>query len=272
MNATFIIGTYCWIDDTLKAIGHRDHHHVRVTTAEILTIAVVSAKYFQNHHERAVGVMRLLGYIPRLSVSRFNRRVHQAWDLMADILALWSQERSEAQTAYVIDTMPLPVCHKSRAEQCRKTPQVKGYLGRCSAKSEWFFGWRLHWVCDGSGFPIAFDLVPAVWHELTTLQVLIADLPAGSHVFGDGAYVSWDEESLAALIDIRIISKPHKRQKRQLLPWQETQLRRMRSRIESQHSVLEKMGVQRLHAVTAEGFAIKVYASLMTLALDILID
>jgi hypothetical protein len=38
---------------------------------------MVAAKYFQNHHERALVVMQGLGYLPKLSLSRFNRRLHE---------------------------------------------------------------------------------------------------------------------------------------------------------------------------------------------------
>ncbi len=271
MNALYIIGTYCSLDDTLNAIGHRDHHHARVSTAEILTIAIMSAKYFQNHHERAVGILVMLGYVPRLSVSRFNRRVHQASELLSDILEWWGQQQATSRY-YVADTMPLPVCHKVRAEACQKIPQVKGYIGRCSAKREWFCGWRLHWICDKKGFPISFDLVPAVWHELTTLQLLICALPDGASLYGDGAYISHDHQAMALRADIHIIPETHERLLWQNTAFEHAQLKKYRSKIESQHSVLEKMGVQRLHAVTPEGFGVKVYASLAVLALNILLD
>lgn len=269
MNATFIIRTYVLIDDTLKAMGFRDHHHARISTAEILTVAVVAAKYFQNHHERALSVLILTRYIPRLSLSRFNRRLHQAFDLLHDLLAFWAQLRLTTGH-YVVDTMPLPACKKVRAESCRKIPAVKGFIGRISAKNEWFCGWRLHWLCDASGFPIAFDIVPAVWHELNTLQNLIADLPPGASVYGDGAYVSAHHQLLARLAGIRIIPQTHPAMYYQISPAQRKRLTKLRSRIEAQHSVLEKMGVQRLHAVTQQGFGIKVYVSLLTLALNCL--
>ena len=64
--------------DSLKAMGWHDHHHATLTTAEILTVAITAAKYFHNHHERALQVLYLTGYIPRLSVSRFNRRLCSA--------------------------------------------------------------------------------------------------------------------------------------------------------------------------------------------------
>jgi hypothetical protein len=269
MDALFIIKTYCLLDDTLKVMGHRDHHHAAISTAEILTVGLIAAKYFQNHHERTLYVLCQLGYLPHMSVSRFNRRWHQAWNLLTDMLDYWSSQRVTV-SHYVVDAMPVPVCRMYYADQCRKIPQTPGYIGRNAAKKQWFCGWRLHWVCDIEGFPIAFDLVPALWHELTPLQLLLTSLPEGSFVFGDGAYISREHEILAFLGGIRLIPERHMQMNHQNPEWQMLKLKRYRAKIESQHGVLETMGVQRLRAVTPAGFALKVYASLAVLAVNLM--
>ncbi|MEP7287514.1 MAG: hypothetical protein ABI947_17285 [Chloroflexota bacterium] len=76
MNDTYIVTAYVVIDDILKGYGFRDDCRVTGTAAEILTVGVIAAKYFQNHHERAVCVMTRLGNVMGVSVSRFNRRLH----------------------------------------------------------------------------------------------------------------------------------------------------------------------------------------------------
>lgn len=72
MDDTFIVSTYCIISDTLEQLGHRTHKLAQLKDAEILTVAVVAAKYFHNHQERALWVMIRLGYIRALSISRYN--------------------------------------------------------------------------------------------------------------------------------------------------------------------------------------------------------
>lgn len=54
MNDTYIVTAYCLIADILTAYGHEDDKRARVSGAEVLLVAVVAAKYFQNHHERAL--------------------------------------------------------------------------------------------------------------------------------------------------------------------------------------------------------------------------
>jgi hypothetical protein len=57
MNDTYIVTAYVVIDDVLKAYGFVDDSRATGTAAEILTVGVIAAKYFQNHHERALCVM-----------------------------------------------------------------------------------------------------------------------------------------------------------------------------------------------------------------------
>ena len=49
------------IDETMRALGHRSHGLAQVSDAEVLTVAVVAAKYFANRHERALQVMHGCG-------------------------------------------------------------------------------------------------------------------------------------------------------------------------------------------------------------------
>lgn len=269
MDALYIVTVYVVLDDSLKALGYRDDSRSQVSTAEILTVAVLAARYFNNHHERALCILQMVGAIPRLSISRFNRRLHQASGVLHAALQQLSQQRA-AQTLYLVDTLPLPFCHLVRSARCTKV-QGKHFLGLCSAKHEWFYGLRLHWICDRSGFPIACDLLPAATHELFALPYLASDLPANACLVGDGAYIS---ATLLTLLrqsgDLHLVAQHHAHMTRPNTP-DELTLLAQRSRIETAHSLLEKMGLQRLQAHTLAGFALKVLASLFALACNLLL-
>jgi hypothetical protein len=270
MDALYIVTVYVVLDDSLKAMGHRDDCRAQISSAEVLTVAVLAARYFNNHHERALCILQLIGAIPPLSVSRFNRRLHQAQTLLDEVFSSLMQQHPP-QSLYIIDTTPLPVCRTIRAQRCKKL-RGKHYLGRCSAKREWFYGLRLHWVCDGAGFPVAFDLLPATAHELLSTPYLLSDLPPNACVLGDGAYISAEMEILLYQTGtIHLISQRHKRMKIPNTPSELTLLKTRRSIIETAHSLLEKMSVQRLQARTLTGFALKVVASLFALACNFLI-
>ncbi len=88
MNDDFIVPVYVVIDETMRALAHRSHPLAQISDAEVLAVAVVAAKYFHNHHERALHVLQLGRYLSgRLSTSRLNRRLHA--------LAAWFRLRLE---------------------------------------------------------------------------------------------------------------------------------------------------------------------------------
>lgn len=264
MNDTYIVTVYVVIDDFLKVMKYQSDGRTRVSAAEILTIAVVAAKYFQNHHERAVGVLHRLGYVSKISVSRFNRRLHALRDYLEWLISGVGEVFRYGQV-FILDTLPIPVCQVVRANRCRKV-QGKSYRGYCAAKAEPFFGWYLHLVCDAFGVPVAFDLLPARWDELVPVQYLLAALPAGSQVVADKGYVSAYDCFLALGYGHITLIPQYRRNMADLRPDEQTTLLNYRSRIETVNSQLEKMGIQRLHARTHPGFCLKVLASLLALA------
>jgi hypothetical protein len=74
MDAEWIISVFVIIDDTLKALNHQTHYHATVSDAEILTVPVVAAKYFNNNHKLTLGLWGQMHYLRhQLDLSRFNR-------------------------------------------------------------------------------------------------------------------------------------------------------------------------------------------------------
>ena len=262
MSDDFIVPVYVVIDETMRALGHRSHCLAQISDAEVLTVAVVAAKYFQNHHERALQVMQLGRYLSgTLSTSRFNRRLHAlaAWlRLMLDTLGeLFAQGE-----VFLLDSMPVPVCRRARARRSRKL-SGRDFCGYCAAKREPFFGWRLHLICTTVGVPVAFDLVPGGLHDLTPIHELTYALPEGASVYGDKAYNAADDEAtILADTGVRLVPL-HKANMRPNRWADKRALRAWRKRIETLYSQLEQMGVQRLHARTNPGLELKVQASLL---------
>ena len=264
MNDDYIVPVYVMIDDVLRLMNYQDDVRATMSAAEVLTVAVVAARFFQNHHERALCILQKLGDIPRLSVSRFNRRLHALQELLWQVTQVLS-DIFAAGSVYIIDTLPLPVCKRVRAQRCKKV-QGEAFWGYCAAKDEFFFGWQLHLLCDAQGVPVAFDILPARWDELTIVQDLLAVLPAGSSVVADKGYISDQDQQLSYIHGtVRLI--PKQRRNMRGNSREDAQLiRQHRSMIETVNSQLEKMGVQRLHARTIPGFMLKLLSSLTALS------
>ena len=167
--------------------------------------------------------------------------------------------------AFIIDSLPLPVCKRVRAGRCQKV-RGRDYCGYCAAKKEKFFGWRLHLVCTPNGIPVSFEVLPAAYHDLTPVHELTVLLSPGASVFGDKGYISEpDAASILAETGVRLVSARRKN----MTPnsWADDyDLTHYRKRIETLNSQLEAMGIQHLHARTNAGFDLKTWASLLALA------
>ena len=264
MDDDFIVTVYVVLDETMRALEHRDHPLAVVSDAEVLTVAVVAAKHFQNHHALALATLQRQGYLSgALSASRLNRRLHALADwfrLIQETLA----ELLATGDCFLIDSAPIPACKRARAGRCR-TVRGRAYCGACPAKREKVFGWRLHLVCTLDGLPVAFDLLPAGLHDLTPIYELTAGLPEGATVYGDKGYNSApDERWLWEHDELRLVPQ----RKKNMWPneWEDAvALHEERRRIETVFSQLAAMGVERLHVRSVAGLELKVHASLLAL-------
>lgn len=273
MDDVEIITAYCIISDTMHKLGHNSHPLATLTDAEVLTVAVVSAMYFHNNHERTLFVMYHMHYLSKpLSTSRFCRRVHSLAQWLEYITELVGQLFAKGE-AFIIDSLPVPVCKSARAYRCRKLlgPYSGAYFGRCAAKKWTFFGWRLHLICTPDRVPVYFQMLPASFHDLTPIYELTFGLPDGACVYADKGYISaGTKRALRPTVrrphGVKLVAKHRKGMKdNSFEEWCGLRLYPRQS-IETANSQLVSMGIQQLHARTDQGFAIKVLASLLALA------
>src|SRR5215211_2032351 len=266
MDADWIITVFVLIDTLMERVGHQSDVRAQVPDSEVILIAVAAASSFQNHHERAVCILRETRYLSGgIDVTRFNRRLQKLADWLAFIATTLGEVLLEGEV-FVIDSLPLPVCRRVRARRCKKV-RGRAYCGWCAAKKEKFFGWRLHLICTPSGVPVSFQLVPAAFHDLTPIHELAVVLPPNARLFGDKAYNSAsDEASILDETGVRLI--PVRRATMQPHAWflDEIELRDYRHTIETVNSQCEKMGLERLYARTNPGFELKVLASIISLS------
>jgi hypothetical protein len=74
-----IVAVYTICDDFLIAQGHQDHPLAQMSDAEVMTTALIAARYFGGNQHTACAALQTLGYIPNmLRHSRYNRRSLQS--------------------------------------------------------------------------------------------------------------------------------------------------------------------------------------------------
>ncbi|MBA2691752.1 MAG: IS982 family transposase, partial [Rubrobacter sp.] len=68
-----ITTTYCLCEEVLEAMGHRDDPQARLSTAEVMTIALTASAFFGGNVERSRLFLSEHGYMgSMISKSRLN--------------------------------------------------------------------------------------------------------------------------------------------------------------------------------------------------------
>jgi hypothetical protein len=265
-----IITLYCFFDELLKALGHKDDPQAQLSTAEVMTIAIVAAEFFTGNQQKALDFLTSHGYIKPFSKSRFNRRLHQIpetlWQLALFVLAQTHQE-TNPERVHVVDTFPMPVCHNIRIKRC-KLYRDEAFRGYCASKKQYYFGLKVCVIVTEAGEPVELVLVPGSTADINALRSMDLNVPEGSEIFGDCGFL--DREFEAALDEeagLRLVVPRRSNMKDQLDGCLEYVCRFCRKRVETTFSQLTERLARSIHAVTPRGFELKIMLTVLALSL-----
>lgn len=265
-----IIALYCIVDDMLKGLRHREDSRIRVSDSEVITTAFVAVLYFGGHLDNARSFMKLKGYVPKmLDKSRYSRRLHRLSELLLTIFFQLGQHLKDLAGAsdYVLDSFPVAVCQNVRIQRCRIL-KGKQWHGRCASLAQFFYGVRVQ-VLTWKGVPVEFCLMPGRENDYGVLQRLPFHVAPESAIYMDASYthyqtedVAFEAEALHLMIGRRGNSiRPDSPSRRFL---KET----MRKRIETTFSELKAKMLRSIHAVTQQGFLLKVALFVIAFAFE----
>ncbi|HEX8130432.1 MAG TPA: IS982 family transposase [Pyrinomonadaceae bacterium] len=262
---------YCIIDDLLKQSGHTEDVRCELSDAEVITTALVAARYFGGNLEHSRSFLRETGLMPRmLSRSRLNRRLHRVADLAHMLFHQLGAVLKEASVSsrYLLDSFPVAVCDNIRISRSRL---VRGeqFRGRSAAHRRYFYGVRVQVVTTEEGIPVELAFLPGHASDVRALEVLPLCLPTGSEVFMDSGYTDYGAEDAAREFDDVTFSVQRKRNsKRGDEPWRAYYKQLMRKRIETVFSQIKGMFPRHIHATSFRGFLLKVSLFVIAFAID----
>lgn len=271
---TEIIIIYCLVDEMLTAMDYRDDPQAQMTSAEVMTTAIVAGRYFGGNCEHARALLGEHGYIRRmLSRSRLNRRLHAIplglWQSCLSMLGRVFQQRN--QTAeYIIDSVPVPVCDNIRIRSARLV-RDEVYRGRMAGKRRYFYGVRIHLLATAEGTPVEVQITPGATHDGVAFENFDCDLEPGATIYADKIYNDAQHEELLLehgqmqLLPLRKTNMRH-----QFPPWVRYIQGRIRQRIEPSFSRLTALFPKSIHAVRFDGFLVKLFAFILAFAIDCL--
>jgi len=256
-----IIATFCLCDDLLKAMHHQEDHQCQMNDAEIMTTALIASLCFRGNHESARAMLQQHGYIPSmLSKSRFSRRLHRIKDLFLILFDLLGQSWKTLNTEaiYVIDSLPIAVCDHRRIRRA-KIYSHEDFRGYHASKKRYFYGLKIHLMVTQDGQPVECFLTPGGFGDVDALKYYAYELPEGAIIYADKAYNDYEIEDLLKEVDhIQLIPMRKKNSKRPLPPSISFVQSYHRKRVETAGSLIEQLLPKSIHAVTSQGFELKV--------------
>jgi hypothetical protein len=258
------VAMYCFLDDlilftrpagVLPAPSGR-----RLTDAQVLTTALVAARFFGGNLVVAKHYMEQHWGQNRLHKSGFTRRLHALTDTLLALFATFGDllKQVHGDARYVLDSFAIAVCHNTRIPRC-KLLTGKAYHGRCASKRSWFYGLKVQVVATSDGIPVEFYIHAGAESEGTGRRGLPLDLPEGSILYTDAGYTDYvAEDSFNEASGSQQQSARRKNSKRPHHPAQNFLIQYFRKGIETCFSQLTARFPKQIHAVTAAGFALKI--------------
>ena len=266
-----IITIYCLCDDFLQAWRHKDAPQAKLTTAEVMTVALVASALFSGNQERSRCFLKEHGYIrPMPCKSVFNRRLHDIpealWQALFDLLAQVHRQGNEDQH-YAVDSLPAAVCDNYRIRRSRLYPTKKhgsAFRGYIACKKRFFYGLRVHLLMTTEGLPVEVMLAPGSQADIRAFRRLPLALPPDAYIFADAGYLDQHEEALLKeAAQVHLVALRRTKTKALLAPWLSYVARRKRKYIETVFNQIAAALGRTLHAVTPRGFELKVFLTVL---------
>ena len=264
----------CFLDDLLtktRPVWARPADKRRhLSDAQVLTTALVADRYFSGNLALGKHYMEQQWGQKHLDKSGFSRQSHALADTLVGLFATFGTllKALHTEARYVIDSFPVPVCHNTRIPRC-KLLKDKTYHGRCASKRCWFYGFKAQVVATTDGVPVEFYVHAGSEADQTGRRGLAQDLPAGSVLYTDAGYTDYVAEDLfEEATGNRQQTARKKNSTRPHAPPETFLIQHFRKSIETCFSQLTARFPKKIHAVTAEGFILKIVLFICVHAID----
>ena len=274
----YVVAIYCFLDDFLKLSGYKEAQGKKMNDAEIMATALIAGRYFYGNQQAAMKYMASHHGVHIIDKSGFNRRLHGLSYQLNWIFIGLGNTLKELNTSseYLIDSFPVAVCKNIRIPRCRIL-QGEAYRGKNTSKREYFaaasYGFKVQVITTSDGIPVEYFIAAGSLADITAFKGMNIDLPEGSTLYGDSGYTEYEIEDLyreCEEIDLLIERKSNALRKDS--PALAFIKKYMRKRIETTFSEVTAGFPKSIHAVTPEGFMLKIFIFLFAFSLKKVIE
>lgn len=244
-----LLELYCSVDDFVKLalpeiekqlIEEGVKKRIRPTTlstSEIMTILIYfhysHYRHFKAYYCDYVCTQLRSEFAHLLSYKRFVALIPRAF--LALTAYLQSLQHTSEGIAFV-DSTSIAVCHPKRISRHRV---FKGLAALGKTTKGWFYGFKLHLICNHRGELVACHITPGNIDDRRPLPLMTKNL--FGKLFGDKGYISQALFEKLMVQGLQLVTGIKKKMKNKLLPLWDKLLLRKRSLIESVNNQLKNV-------------------------------
>lgn len=252
ISDTKIIEIFCSLDDFMKEFNSilyqnsisddstkkKRNRKFKMSDSEVMTILVIfhlksyrNLKHFYLHY--VCKHMREM-FPDCVSYNRFvelQKKVTQPLAVFMKMHCL-----GDCTGISFIDSTPLRVCHYKREKQHQV---FKDIAKKSYGTMGWYFGFKLHLVCNDKGEIIDFMLTPASVDDRFPLKQKKFHNKLFGKIFGDKGYIGKDLFERLFVDGIHLITKVRKNMKKKAIEYMDKVILRKRAIIETVNDVLK---------------------------------
>ena len=230
------VDTFCqtfypqWEAQLLPSSGGKRHRARSLCPSEIMTILIL---FHQSHYRDFKAFytthvcQHLRAEFPGL-VS-YTRFVEFMPSVLVPLCAYLRHCMGPCTGISFMDSTPLAVCDNHRISQHKV---FAGVAARGKTSTGWFYGFKLHLVCNDRGELLRVMLTPGNVDDRKPVPTLLENL--FGKVFADRGYISQPlSQELQQTLGIQLITKLKRNMKNRLLPLSDKLLLRKRGLIET---------------------------------------
>lgn len=197
--------------------------------------------------------------------SNFNRRRKRLYPLLTDLNKGLSDILNEGENAYLVDSIPVPVCQiarEKRSKICKEIFETAPDKGYSAVSKSYYYGYKLHLVTSVRGVFSSMDMSKASVHDVHYLSDIKHSDLSNCTLIGDKGYLSKEHQvDLFSSCNIRLETPKRSNQKNRE-PFNYI-FKRSRKRIETLFSQLcDQFMLKRNYAKTNIGVSVRILSKI----------
>lgn len=244
-----LLELYCHFDEFVKLFMPEWRKHLieekikrrnrpsRLSVSEIITILI---HFHQSHYRdfKSFYLLHVCKYLhsefpERLSYNRFIALVPTVF---APLCAYLQSQQATSQGIAFVDSTPIVVCHSKRIHSHKV---FKGIAEIGKTTKGWFYGFKLHLICNHHGELVSCRITPGNVDDRTPIPEMTQDLLG--KLFGDKGYISKTLFNELFRRGLQLITGIRGNMKNKLMPLFDKLVLRKRSMIESINNQLKNV-------------------------------